>query len=214
MKNACCDRWCILLLFARPPDVPPQCPLDASLFFSHEFLRSSLHGLCVPASLPRRLPRFCADAVCCRTALDVPCRSVLSSDDSANTELDTTWAPIPLGVSLAVIDPEDVESFPAGMQTILSSQPMVDPSLPIILRVPATPNDWHESLYQSLVFVPDTSDHVYPKAGAIIPEVILSAKSSQATKAAKEKIYLAPVIFDPVATADEEKARRYCRGVE
>ena len=162
-----------------------------------------------------RFARFVSACVCLAGYLGfAPMRSVaepplmfpvavLSSDDSANTELDTTWAPMPLGVSLAVIEPEEVESFPAGMQKILSSQPMVDPSLPIILRVPATPNDQHESLYQSLVFVPDTSDHVYPKAGAIIPEVILSAKSSQATKAAKEKTYLAPVIFDPVTTADE-----------
>ncbi|MDE0940395.1 MAG: hypothetical protein OSA43_10600, partial [Pirellulales bacterium] len=158
--------------------------VHSATFFALQIFLSNV--LSTPASFFRmdysdRFARFVCGCVCLagylgfapmRSVAELPLMfpvAVLSGDDLAKTELDTTWVPMPLWVSLAVIEPEEVESFPAGMQEILAAQPMVDQSFPIILTVPATPNDWHESLCQPLAFVPGTSGHVPPKASVIIP---------------------------------------------
>ena len=192
--------------------------VHSATFFALQIFLSNV--LSTPASFFRmdysdRFARFVCGCVCLagylgfapmRSVAELPLMfpvAVLSGDELAKTELDTTWVPMPLWVSLAVIEPEEVESFPAGMQEILAAQPMVDQSFPIILTVPATPNDWHESLCQPLAFVPDTSGHVPPKASVIIPTMILSAESSQTTKVTKEKIDLVPLILNSDTTADK-----------
>ena len=186
--------------FCRPPDVPPQGPLDTGLFFRMDYSGHFARFACACVCLAG-----CLGFVPVQSVAEPPLMfpvAVLSGDDLAQTELDTTWAPMPLGVSLTVVEPEEVESFPADMQKNLLTQPTVDLASPIILMVPTTPNDWHESFCKPLAFVPDTSGYISPKRVEIIPAEILSARGLQTKKIAKEKSDPPPVILDPDTTAD------------